>query len=146
MALALTPDLSDSPAVALLFALECDGFRVELGDDAAVVIAPRSRLTPERMAAIVACKDALKALLRGVQNRRDVFRAQLAATPPPAAPPFLYRADVPYVAGKCFSCGDALPTLRFGRCWRCSLAWRLAARVPMTALLADALAAAKILT
>ena len=30
----------------------------------------------------------------------------------------------------CFSCGDALPQLIYARCWRCSLAWRLACRPP----------------
>ena len=33
----------------------------------------------------------------------------------------------------CFSCGAALPEPRYGRCRRCSLAWRLAVGVPIPA-------------
>jgi len=46
---------------------------------------------------------------------------------------------LPKGQGQCFSCGDALERAGFGRCWRCSLAWRLACRVTMPALLAAAL-------
>ena len=58
-------------------------------------------------------------------------------------PALLFRSGVPYVEGRCFSCGDALQRFRVGRCWRCSLAWRLACRVAMPAPLADALDAAR---
>ena len=129
----LTPDVLDSPAVAILSALEADGFTVQLEPDNGMVIAPRSRLTPERMAEITRHKDALKLLLRccdaGVQARRDVFEFQLAQTLAPGVPAFLFRPHVPYTPGVCFSCGDGLPEHRFSRCWRCSLAWRLAAGV-----------------
>jgi hypothetical protein len=145
---ALTPDVFASPAVGILCDLERDGFRVELAADAALVIAPRSRLTPERMQAIAAHKDALKTLLRcrnaGVQERRDVFARQLAATPAPQVPGFLFLPALPYVNGTCFSCGDALTNARFGRCWRCSLAWRLAAGVPIHVDIAAALDAARV--
>lgn len=145
----MTPDVFDSPAVAILSALERDGFTVELArDDGALTIAPRSRLTPERMQAIAAAKDALKTLLRcrdaGVRVRRDEFQRQLEAAPAPTAPAFLFRPAVPYARGRCFSCGDGLPEPRFGRCWRCSLAWRLACRLPVDSALADARDAAKV--
>ncbi len=48
-------------------------------------------------------------------------------------PAFIFRLGTPYLQGICFSCGDPLPRPRFGRCWRCSLAWRLAAHVSTTA-------------
>ena len=144
----LTTDVFASPAVAILCELEHDGFQVELTADGALCIAPRSRLTPERMQAIAACKVALKTLLRcrdaDVQARQDVFARQLAATPAPQVPVFVYRADVPYVKGTCFSCRDPLPEPRFGRCWRCSLAWRLAAGVSIDVNLVVALDAAKV--
>ena len=145
---ALTPDVLVSPAVDILCGLEHDGFTVELTPDDAVVIAPKSRLTGDRMQTIVASKDALKHLLRcrdlGVQTRRDVFALQLAQTAAPGVPAFLFKSSVPYVKGICFSCGDALHELRFGRCWRCSLAWRLACRLPVPADLAAAFDAARV--
>ena len=144
----LTPDVLDSPAVAILCGLEADGFRVELTDDDALVIAPRSRLTQERMAEITRHKGALKVLLRccdaGVLARRHAFEAQLVQTPAPGVPAFLFRPDVPYRQGSCFSCGDALPVLRFSRCWRCSLSWRLACGVPIRSEVAEALDAARV--
>lgn len=116
--------------------------------DGALRIAPRSRLTPERMATIAACKDAIRLLVRccdaGVQGRRDLFRQQLEAAPAPTVPAFLFRPDVPYVRGRCFSCGDALPELHFSRCWRCSLAWRLACRLPMSLELGAAIDVARV--
>jgi hypothetical protein len=80
----------------------------------------------------------------GVQDRREVFAKQLTLTPAPRVPMFIFRANVPYRQGTCFSCGDRLSEVRFGRCWRCSLAWRLACRLPMTADLAAALDAARV--
>lgn len=144
----MTLDVFQSPAVAIFCDLERDGFHVELTADGALSIAPRSRLTPARMQAIAASKDAIRQLVRscddGVQARRDVFEFQLAQTPAPCVPAFVFRSDVPYVPGVCFSCGDRQPALRFGRCWRCSLAWRLACRLPVPAALADALDAARV--
>src|ERR1700722_4532381 len=49
-------------------------------------------------------------------------------TPVEIIPALLFRADVPYVSGRCFSCGEETGRPAFGRCWRCSLAWRLACR------------------
>jgi len=144
----LTLNVFASPAVAILRALEHDGFTVELEDDT-LVIAPRSKLTPERMTAISGQKDALKTLLHccdeGVTARRDVFRQQLDASPAGHVPAFLFRPGVAYVPRVCFSCGDALTCPRYyGRCWRCALAWRLACRVPVAVETAQALDAAKV--
>lgn len=148
MATPLTPDVLDSTAVAILCELERDGFSVALEADDVIVIVPRSRLTPERMQVIAACKAEIKLLIRccdaGVCDRRDVMRAQIHAAPPGRMPALLFRLDVPYVAGVCFSCGDRLHQFRVGRCWRCSLAWRLAARVPIPVELAEALDTARV--
>src|SRR3981081_1727783 len=93
---ALTPNVFDSPALGILCDLEADGFRVALTADDALSIAPRSRLTPERMQAIAAHKDAIKTLLRccdeGVVARRDAFRAQFNAAPGGVTPPCSSRA------------------------------------------------------
>jgi hypothetical protein len=130
----LTPGVFDSPAVMVLCALEADGFRVGLADDSRLTIAPRSRLTAERMAVIARHLDAIRQLVRcrddGVQERRDVFACQFGQTPAPAVPAFLFRPGVAYVPGVCFSGGDTLPALRFSRCWRCALAWRLVVGLP----------------
>src|SRR5713226_4545379 len=52
-------------------------------------------------------KDAIKTLLRccdeGVVARRDAFRAQFDAAPVEIIPALLFRTDVPYVSGRCFS-------------------------------------------
>jgi len=44
----------------------------------------------------------------------------------------------------CSSCGNALFLPRFGRCWCCSVAWRLAAGVPVDEVLAEAIDAARV--
>ncbi len=144
----ITTHVLQSPAVGILCDLEHDGFHVELTADGALCIAPRSRLTPERMQAIAACKAAIKVLLRccdaGVTDRVAEFRRQYLAVPAPRCSAFVFMVNISYVKGTCFSCGDRLPVLRFGRCWRCSLGWRLACRLPVPAVLADALDGAKV--
>jgi hypothetical protein len=52
-------------------------------------------------------------------------------TPAPGVPACLLRPGIPYVKGTCFSCGVVLRALVFGRCWRCSLAVRLACGLSM---------------
>ena len=145
----MTALVGESPAVSILCELQRDGFTLQLTADDVLTITPRSRLTPEQMSLIVTYKDALKKLLRpcdaGVVARREAFVQQLARTPAPRVPPFLFKADIVYAKGVCFSCGDGLPSLTFGRCWRCSLAWRLACRLPVPADLAAALDGAKVL-
>jgi hypothetical protein len=147
MAPSLTANVLDSPAVPLLVGLEQQGCRVELTPHK-LIVEPASRLSPHQRAAVLAYARELALLVRcldpGVVERRDLFRRQLEATPAPQAPSFLFRPDVPYVRAACFSCGDALPEPRFSRCWRCSLAWRLACRVPISTELAAAMDAARV--
>lgn len=144
----MTLDVFQSPAVGLLVDLKHDGFHVELTPDDAIMITPKSGLTPERRQQIVNHKAAIKVLLRycdeGVRVRRDAFRQQFEATPAPMVPVFMFKVSIAYVKGTCFSCGDALPELRFCRCWRCSLAWRLAVQLPIDGTLADALDTARV--
>ena len=147
MASSLTTNVLDSPAVPLLLELEQQGCRVELTPHK-LVVAPASRLSSQQRAAVLAYARELALLVRcldpGVVERRDLFRRQLEATPAPRVPSFLFRPDVPYVRAACFSCGDVLPQARFSRCWRCSLAWRLASRVPISTELAAAMDAARV--
>jgi hypothetical protein len=142
-----TDILQNGAAIALLMALHDRGLRVTVAAGR-LVITPASRLTQAERAAIVQHRHDLAALVRicdaGVQDRRDMFARQLAEAPTPRFPAFLYRQGVPYVEGICFSCGDRLPDPRFGRCWRCGLAWRLAARVPINDTVATAHAEAKL--
>lgn len=139
---ALTPDVLASPAVGILNGLERDGFRIVVKDDGAVSITPKSRLTSDRMTMIAAHRDSLRLLIRsydaGVQERRLVFQRQKPAGP------FVF-ASCPYVAGRCYSCGDPLPRPMFGACWRCNLARRLACSAPIPEDLATALDAAKVI-
>jgi hypothetical protein len=138
----------DSPVLPVYVELAHRGVSVTLRPDGAVKIHPRSALTPVECAILQAYRHDLRLLLRicdpGVAERQEAFRRQLEATPPPAVPAFLCKPDVPYVAGVCFSCGDETGRLAFGRCWRCSLAWRLACRLPIPVDLAMAVDAARI--
>jgi hypothetical protein len=79
-----------------------------------------------------------------VVARSAVFRQQLEATPPPAVPAFLFKAGIPYTPAVCFSCGEPNGRTTFGRCWRCSVAWRLECRLPIQADVATALDSAKV--
>jgi hypothetical protein len=129
----VTADVLASPALSVLLQLEAAGARFRLEGDQ-VFVSPRGVLTLEQREVIGQHREAVRVLVavatdQGVQDRRDLFAQQLAAAPAPTVPAFLFRPDVPYVRGRCFSCGDALETARFGRCWRCSLAWRLACRL-----------------
>jgi hypothetical protein len=144
----MTTEVIGSTAERILSDLRHDGFRVELTPEDAVTIAPRSRLTSERMQAIAASKNALKVLLRndaGVVERRVVFEQQLACTPPPRVPAFMFKEGVAYASGLCFSCGDELSELTYARCWRCSIAWRLACGLTLSSELAKALDGAKVI-
>lgn len=141
-------DVLSSPALPLLLQLEACGVRFRLHGDQ-VLVSPRGSLTPKQRAVFSQHRDAVRALVAictddAIQARRDAFRLQLDATPAPRLPAFLFRSNVPYVRGLCFSCGDALPERHFGRCWRCSIAWRLACRLPVPADLAAAFDAARV--
>jgi hypothetical protein len=141
-------DTLDSIALPLLLALEARGIHVELTADSRLIVEPASRLTADEEAALRAHARELAWLLRlcdrGVQERREAFAAQLAHTPPPGVPAFLFRPEVPYVKGTCFSCGVVLRSLVFARCWRCSLAYRLACGLSIPADLIIAMDAARV--
>ncbi len=145
MARTVTADVFTGPALPLLLRLEAEGFDVQVDGDR-LRVRPPAKLTPELLGALRAHKADLLMLVRccdaGVQARREVFARQLAETAAPGVPAFLFR-QVPYATGSCFSCGDGLAEAIFGRCWRCAIAWRMAAGVPIPADLAAALDAAK---
>ena len=125
----------DGPGLPLLLELEQGGFdlAVRCGK---LWVRPVNQLTSEQQAKIQQHRDELVTLVRicdaGVQERMAVYRGQLADHPGTAGP-FIYKAGVPYTKAVCFSCAAALPEPRCGRCWRCSLAWRMAAGVPLPA-------------
>jgi hypothetical protein len=143
----MVDDIFASPAVPLFLSLAEQGFTVSLSAEGRLQVAPGSRLSAEQRRQLVAQKDALLVLVRvsdpDVLLRRDVFRRRLDAAERTMLPALQYRADVPYAAGVCFSCGDSNGRSGYGRCWRCSLAWRLAARVPVPANIALVLDVAK---
>lgn len=119
------------PSEAAVLLLQATAAGLDFRRDGDDLCVQPSRLAADLVASLQAAKPALLVLLDdGLQARRDLFMEQLAVTPLPGVPAFLFRAGVPYVTGVCFSCGDALLADRYGRCWRCSLAWRLTARVP----------------
>ena len=136
-------DVLASPALALLIDLEQRGCKVRL-DGQEICIRPRGVVTDaERVTLQAHYEDARLLVLlstdASIHARRDTFRQQLEAAPARTVPGFLFRPDVAYVQGRCFSCGDALEVPCFGRCWRCSLAWRLACPLPIPPELAAAL-------
>jgi len=141
-------DVFDSPALPLLLALEARGIHVELTADGRLIVEPASRLTAGEQAAVRAHARGLALLVRicdrAVQERRQAFAEQLAHTRPPSPPACLLRPQVPYVKGTCFSCGVVLHTLVFGRCWRCSLACRLACGLSIPPDLVTAMDAARV--
>ena len=130
-------DVLNSPAVVVLCGL------TDAGLDLAVVdgrlrVWPVNRLTSSHVLTIQQHRDALVTLVRicdaGVQDRVAMFKALIATKPADVMlPALIFRPGTPYVKGICFSCGDALPETRWGRCWPCSLAWRMAAGVPIPA-------------
>jgi len=145
----LTPsDVMDSPLIAVLCELETAGVRFRLLDGAQVQVSPAGRLTEDQRALFRRYPDDLRLLVsiatdEGLQLRRDAFRLQCEAAAHDTLPTFLFVPGIPYAPGSCFSCGDAVPELRFSRCWRCSIGLRLAARLPIPADLATGLCGAK---
>lgn len=134
-------DVLHSSAVAVLCNLEGTGL------DLAVVngrlrVWPVDRLTPAHAQLIQQHRDALVTLVRicdaGVQERLASFHHQLAKAPEDSTPAFVFQPGVPYTKGICFSCGAPFPELRYGRCWRCSWAWRMAVGVSIPALFGTA--------
>ncbi len=137
----VTSNVLKSSAVAVL----CD--REHAGLDLAVVdgrlrVWPVERLTPEHEHLIRLHRNELVALVRicdeGVQERLVAYKQQLAKVPKGSTPDFVFQRGTPYAKAVCFSCGATLLEPQYGRCWRCSLAWRMAVGVPIPAELAVA--------
>ena len=137
----------NSAAFPLFITLQEQGFEFQV-TGGALFIKPVDRVTKELRVKLRQHKPTLITLVRvwdqGVQDRVEVFRAQLEADPTTIGP-FLFTAGVPYSKGICFSCGAGLPDACFGRCSRCSLAWRLAYRLPVPAELGAAHDEARVL-
>jgi hypothetical protein len=126
----------DSPALDLLCELE------DAANESGVVLtatvregdrihlAPKSILTPDRIARVQTHRDALRLLIQicddGVQARRSAFARQVAAAGTATVLPALrFVSRVTQAEGVCVSCGDATDAPSW--CWRCQLAARLAA-------------------
>lgn len=136
----LSSDPLSSPAVDVLLRLEAEGFFFEVTSEGRFRVSPAEQLTTELMGLVRQYRDDLVVLTRvcdeGVQARVIVFRRQVESAPPGVVLPLLvFRQNVPCAKAQCWSCGDALRRDRYGRCWRCALAWRVAVRVPLTAAL-----------
>ena len=130
----ITPSVFDGPGLPLFIELGQGGFDLAVRHGE-LWVRPVDRLPAALQARIQQHRDELVTLVRicdaGVQERVEVFRAQLEADPTTVGP-FLFTPGVPYTKGICFSCSAGLPPdAGFGRCWRCSLAWRLAVGVPI---------------
>jgi hypothetical protein len=128
----------NGPALPLLLRLEADGFSIDFRNGR-LVVRPAHLLSAPMREAITAHRCELLTLVRicdeGVQDRRRAFVGQLAAGV--SVGRLVVRAGI-HAAGVCFSCADRLSRPTFGLCWRCALAWRLAAAVPIAADLLDA--------
>ena len=128
-------DIFSSPAVRVLLALEQEGVDVRVVNGR-LRVSPSDRLTTGQEAEIRGWRDDLIVLVQicdeGVHARRALLRRQLDAAGPPSIPSFLVCPNVPWERGTCFGCGDPNASGRDGRCWRCSLAWRLVGRVSIS--------------
>ncbi len=124
----------DGPGLPLLLELEQEGFdlAVRRGE---LWVRPVDQLTSEQQAKIQRHRDELVTLVRvcdaDVQERLVAFKQQFREAPEGTTPDFVFQRGTPYAKAVCFSCAAALPEPRYGRCWRCSLAWRMAAGVPI---------------
>lgn len=142
-------DVFCSPALPLLVRLEAEGFTFKLENER-VLVRPVIRLCPEDRALLAQYRDVVRVLLEialdeGVQQRLAVFKAQVAQAPAGTLPVLVFTPGVSYQRGMCFSCGAALATVRFGRGWACSVAWRMAVGVSVSPSLAAAMDEARVI-
>ena len=116
----------ESP-MTVLWALEDEEFDLDVVDGH-LRVRPAHELTESHRAAIRRHRDDLIVLVQGcdpgVLSRRVLFRRQWTLD---GTTTFLVCPDLGWERGQCFSCGDELGAPRYGRCWRCHLAWRWAA-------------------
>ena len=136
MAGTVTADILQSPALPFLVRLEAEGYELE-ADEEMLRVRPLARVTPRLRAELLRYKSELLALLEccdaGVQDRRQKFATQLDSAQTTALVPRLVFRDVPYAKGHCHACGELLDSMRWGSCWRCCLARRLACGAPIPA-------------
>ena len=129
-------DVFQSPAVALLVRLENAGFQLAVTDTNQLRVWPVERVDAVLRAELQAHREALRMLVRicddGVQQRRELFAAKLAERGRGVLPDLVVQPGIAPVKGRCVSCAEALDVNRMGKCWRCCLAWRLAAGVPVS--------------
>lgn len=144
----VVPNVLNSPAVPLLIELEEAGVTIRLDRDGGLQVGPPERVTSAHLEHIRSLREPLRILAyviydEGVQQRRASFAAQIERGSAAIVPALIFLADVPYAPGICFSCGESNRLVTFGRCWRCSLAWRLACRLPVSSDFAVAVDTAK---
>ncbi len=132
----LNTGVLDGPGLPLLIELERCGFDLDVRRGE-LWVRPVEQLTAEQRASIQHHRDELVTLVRccddGVQERLAAFKQQLMEVPEGSTPDFVFQRGTPYAKAVCFSCGAVLGKPRYGRCWRCSLAWRMAVGVPIPA-------------
>ena len=96
----------------LLCQLEDEGFEVAVAEPNILRIRPVIGVTPELRADLQRHKLDLVMLIRicdpAVQDRREVFCRQLETAPLGVLVPRLTFREIPYVSGRCDSCGDVL--------------------------------------
>ena len=147
----VTADVFESQALTLLRQLKADGFEFQVAEPDILRVRPVDRVTPELRADLQRHKPGLLTLIRcldpGVLARRNVMRALVEqAEHARHVPQLVFRQDVAYAPGVCFSCADRLDGPRWGSCWRCMLARRLACRAPIPADLLAACDEARVCT
>jgi hypothetical protein len=131
----MTVDVLETPALALLCQLEAAGFEFRVTEPDILRVRPQSRVTPELRAKLRRHKSEILVLIRicdaGVLARRQAFARQLETAPDGVIVPRLVFRETPYVSGRCHACGNVLESARWGSCWRCSFARRLACHAPI---------------
>lgn len=147
MAGSVTPDVFENQALTLFRQLKAEGFEFQVAEPNILRVRPVGRVTPELRAELQRHKSHLLMLCdTGVWARHDVFTRQLDAAPSSVlVPRFVFR-ESQYSKGRCHACGEALECVRWGSCWRCMLARRLACRAPIPANLLAAHDEARICT
>ena len=131
-----TQDVLSSPAVAILCRLHDAGLNLEILDGR-LTVRPVDKQTLDQRRVIRRHEDELTALVRicdeGVQERLGVLKQRLQEAPEGTAPDLEFRRGAAYTTAVCFSCGAPLGHPEHGRCWRCSLALRMAVGLPIPA-------------
>lgn len=125
--------ITATPAFDVLVSLADAGVEFKLEGARVLFRHHQGLVTEEHRRALVADHGSARLLVPmlndpGVRARWQVFRAAFDEAPANVIPSNVFLPGTPYLKGICFSCGDRLRQPLFRRCWRCSLAWRLASR------------------